>query len=193
MSTTSGKRGHIIVWGCLQRKWSENDLIFLFFVTARHCSELFSILSQSPSWSEHSLPVQFHIVEALLGNPHKFHHPAPPPGQAIIILMHSFSLIHEKRHFNDKLSKCDEKMLDLCCVVESKIFAQGGYKSHCVGELGKRLSVCPFIPFKMHNQRIILNFKVFVFKRRANLPVGKEIFHNWKYRDYFHNSQLWLQ
>ena len=69
-------------------------------------------------------------------------------------------------------------MKDLCCVVESKIFAQGGYKSHCVGELGKRRSVCPFIPFKMHNQRIILNFKGFVFKRRANLPVGKEIFHN---------------
>ena len=79
------------------------------YITARHCSELFSILSQSPSWTEHPLPVEFHIVEALLGNPHKFHRPAPPPSQAIIIFMQSFSLIHEKRHFNDKLSKCDEK------------------------------------------------------------------------------------
>ena len=55
----------------------------------------------------------------------------------------------------------------LCCVVESKIFAQGGYKSHCVGEFSKRRSVCPFIPFKVHNQRIILNSKSFVFKRPA--------------------------
>ena len=117
-------------------------------------------------------------MEALLGNPHKFHRPAPPPSQAIIIFMQSFSLIHEKRHFNDKLSKCDEKKIHLCCVIESKIFAQGGYKSNCVGEFSKRRSVCPFIPFKMHNQRIISNSKGFVFKRRANLPVGREIFHN---------------
>ena len=42
------------------------------------------------------------------------------------------------------------EMIYLCCVVESKIFAQGGYKSHRVGEFSKRRSVCPFIPFKMH-------------------------------------------
>ena len=59
------------------------------------------------------------------------------------------------------------EMIYLCCVVESKIFAQGGYKSHRVGEFNKRRSVCPFIPFKMHNQRIILNSKSFVFKRPA--------------------------
>ena len=42
------------------------------------------------------------------------------------------------------------EMIYLCCVVESKIFAQGGYKSYCLGEFSKRRSVCPFIPFKMH-------------------------------------------